>query len=466
MLTRLEVDGFKNLLGFQAEFGPFTCIAGPNGAGKSNVFDVIEFLSLLADHPIMEAAERIRGTDDRAVDPEDLFWTDGSSRAEHIRIAAEMLVPEFVEDDFGRQAKATTTFLRYEIRLGYEPPDGENYVGRLQLLWEELSYIKLGDAHKHLRWHHSKAAFRDKVVRGRRSGAAFISTVRADDGQLTIQVHQDGGSRGKPRPSAAMNAPRTIVSTTTTSSDPTILAARREFQSWRLLALEPRAMRSPDPFRAPSEVSATGAHLAATLHRLATQDAEGEDAYSTVAARAADLIDVHSLRVDRDQKRELFTLELKQTRGGFLPARALSDGTLRFLALCILGADPHARGLICMEEPENGIHPAKMSAMVNLLRELCVDPTRRPGLDNPLRQIIVNTHSPPVVQLQNARDLVLAKSVSVRRSDGQLSRTMRLLPMAGQWRCSEEEPGIMYSDIVAYLATAEGMQIEFPFQVT
>ena len=55
MLTRLEVDGFKNLVGFSAEFGPYTCIAGPNGTGKSNVFDAIHFLSLLADHSILEA---------------------------------------------------------------------------------------------------------------------------------------------------------------------------------------------------------------------------------------------------------------------------------------------------------------------------------------------------------------------------------------------------------------------------
>ena len=41
MLTRLEVDGFKNLVGFALDFGPYTCIAGPNGAGKSNLFDAI-----------------------------------------------------------------------------------------------------------------------------------------------------------------------------------------------------------------------------------------------------------------------------------------------------------------------------------------------------------------------------------------------------------------------------------------
>ena len=41
MLTRLEVHGFKNLLDFELDLGPFNCIAGPNGVGKSNVFDAI-----------------------------------------------------------------------------------------------------------------------------------------------------------------------------------------------------------------------------------------------------------------------------------------------------------------------------------------------------------------------------------------------------------------------------------------
>ena len=46
MLTRLEADGFKNLLGFQVDLGPFNCIASQNGVGKSNIFDAIRFLSL------------------------------------------------------------------------------------------------------------------------------------------------------------------------------------------------------------------------------------------------------------------------------------------------------------------------------------------------------------------------------------------------------------------------------------
>ncbi|GAB3486907.1 AAA family ATPase [Amycolatopsis cihanbeyliensis] len=75
MLTRLEVQGFKNLLDVRVDFGPFTCIAGANGIGKSNVFDVIELLSHLASDTLMEAAQKVRGlSDGRSGDPRDLFW--------------------------------------------------------------------------------------------------------------------------------------------------------------------------------------------------------------------------------------------------------------------------------------------------------------------------------------------------------------------------------------------------------
>ena len=60
MLTRLKVDGFKNLVGADVRFGPFTCIAGANGVGKSNLFDAICFLSALSEKTLMEAALSVR----------------------------------------------------------------------------------------------------------------------------------------------------------------------------------------------------------------------------------------------------------------------------------------------------------------------------------------------------------------------------------------------------------------------
>jgi AAA15 family ATPase/GTPase len=41
MLTRLKVNGFKNLIGVDLHFGPFIGIAGANAVGKSNLFDAM-----------------------------------------------------------------------------------------------------------------------------------------------------------------------------------------------------------------------------------------------------------------------------------------------------------------------------------------------------------------------------------------------------------------------------------------
>jgi AAA15 family ATPase/GTPase len=60
MLTRLKVNGFKNLVEVDVRFGPFTCVAGANGVGKSNLFDAITFLSALADKSLVDAAASVR----------------------------------------------------------------------------------------------------------------------------------------------------------------------------------------------------------------------------------------------------------------------------------------------------------------------------------------------------------------------------------------------------------------------
>ncbi|HET8799509.1 MAG TPA: AAA family ATPase [Thermoanaerobaculia bacterium] len=475
MLTRLEVDGFKNLLKFELDFGPFTCVAGPNGVGKSNLFDAIRFLSLLADHTLIEAALLVRGTGSESAsgDLRDLFWAGKGARRGSIRMAAQMIVEPEVRDDFGRPAEATSTYLRYEIEVSYEPPDQRGMLGRLVLTHESLTHITEGEAAGRegagsLRFPHSASAFRRKAVHNkRRSHAGFISTQQGHDGQTEIVVHQDGGSRGPGTISPAARAPRTIVATSNTSATPTILAARREMQKWKFLALEPSAMRNPDRFHTEPFVTANGGHLPATINRLVRDaDQRGEDRAAVlgrIATRLAQLVPVSDISIDVDEARQLLTLYVTEPSGVRLPAASLSDGTLRVLTLVVLLSDPEARGLICIEEPENGIHPAKLDEMVDLLRELAVDPNATPGADNPFRQVIVATHSPGFVQLQNAEDLVFATEARVRGADDTPARTLRCRPLAGTWRARvKPEDAVGKGSILAYLSDPPGAQLQLP----
>jgi predicted ATPase len=466
MLTRLEVDGFKNLLDLRVDFGAFTCIAGANGTGKSNVFDVIHFLSLLADMPMMDAAQQVRWSDgERGGDPRDLFWNGYSPDEHQIRVAAEMLVPTAIEDDFGRIALPSASFLRYELTLGYLPPAGLERIGRIALRAERLEHINQSDATQHLRFPHSAARFRRAVVTGRRSERPFIST-SFEGGSPVITVHQDGRERGRSLPADASRAPATVVSTITTVDDPTVLAARREMQSWRLLALSPAALRAADRYVDPQNIGSDGRHLAASLYRIASSaQATGSDAdavYARVRGRLADLsgLRLRDLGVEPDDARELLTIQVTEPSGMRIAARNLSEGTLRFLALCVLLEDFTALGVICLEEPENGIHPANLPAMTSLVRDLAVDPELAPGDDNPFRQVIVNTHSPGFVQLVDPADLLFAQAGPRQAPDGTTTVGLRLRPLAGTWRAaSREEVPVTRPDILPYLTTPAGAQL-------
>ena len=473
MLTRIEVDGFKNLVEFALDFGPYTCIAGVNGVGKSNIFDAIRFLSLLTDHTINQAALQIRSPEQDTGEIGDLFFSANGETRKKIKMAAEMIVDGAVVDDFGRPGDASSTFLRYEVAFRHEPPSpSAGPLGGLVLEREELRHIPSGDAADRLRFTHSKRQFRTSVIFNKRRGSGYIST-RPDK---TIVIHQDGGSSGRARPAApAERAPRTIVGTENTAATPTILAARREMQRWRILALEPSAMRRPDRFTEEPGITADGGHIPVTLHHLDTQSGDSdavngtnEDIMSRIASRLSSLVPVHAVRAVSDDVRQLYSLELEEHTGVRLRANSISDGTLRFLALTAIAEATDATGVYCMEEPENGIHPEKLAAMNQLLHDIAVDLDERVASDNPLRQVIVATHSPYFVQLQSQEELVVAKNPAVRSAGGKVIWPLKCYPLAGTWRVRSQQEdesvaqGLGKLELQSYLMPPQDAQLRFP----
>ena len=477
MLTRLEVNGFKNLVDFSLDLGPYTCIAGVNGVGKSNIFDAIRFLSLLTDHTINQSALLIRSSAQDTSEIGDLFFSANGEAMDRIELAAEMIVDRSVVDDFGRTGETSSSFLRYEVAFRHEPPSAfAGPFGGLVLEREDLRYIPSGQAAQRLRFPHNKQRFRSSVIFNNRRGAGYIST---RDGRAaepaTIVVHQDGGSSGRARPAApAESAPRTIIGTENTAATPTILAARREMQRWRILALEPSAMRRPDKFTDEPGITADGGHMPVTLHHLASRapsasaDDPRDDLLSRIANTLSRLVPVRAVRAVSDEVRQIYSLELEERDGVRLRANSISDGTLRFLALTAISEAADA-GVYCMEEPENGIHPERLAAMNQLLHDIAVDPDEPVAADNdnPLRQVIVATHSPYFVQLQSREEIVLAKNPAVRSAAGAAVWPLKCYPMQGSWRDRADQDddarsdGVGKLDLQSYLIPPADAQLSF-----
>ncbi len=442
MLTRLKVSGFKNLVDVDVRFGSFTCVAGANGVGKSNLFDAIRFLSAIADRPLIDAALSVRDEKSRTTDVRSLFHRVGDEYANEMSFEAEMIIPAEGVDDLGQQAKASITFLRYCLTLAYREDDKLRSLGSLEIIKEELVRINLSYAKANLLFNH-EPIWRKSAVKGSGRVPSFISTEIIEKERL-IKLRLEG-KQAKHRLLISVNPSRTLLSMANTAESPTVLLAKREMQSWRLLQLEPSALRQPDEFTSPTKLAMDGSHLAATLYRLArfntnysttelTEDEAEEQVYSQVANRLAQLInDVRKVGIDRDEKRQLLTLIVTGRDGTAHPARALSDGTLRFLALAVLALDPETQGLLCLEEPENGIHPARIPKILQLLQDIATDVNYPINIDNPLRQVIINTHSPAVV-MQIPDDSLLIAELKETVSSGKRFKRVSFGCLPDTWR--------------------------------
>jgi predicted ATPase len=79
-------------------------------------------------------------------------------------------------------------------------------------------------------------------------------------------------------------------------------------------------------------------------------------------------------------------LYVKERGLPMISATRLSDGTLRFLCLMAILCDPKPGPLVCIEEPEAGLHPEALAIVGDALREAS---TRT--------QLIVTTHSDALV---------------------------------------------------------------------
>jgi predicted ATPase len=73
-----------------------------------------------------------------------------------------------------------------------------------------------------------------------------------------------------------------------------------------------------------------------------------------------------------------------------IPANRLSDGTLRYLCLLSILCHPTPPPLVCIEEPELGLHPNIIHNLARLLKEA-----------SERTQLIVTTHSPDLVDYFN-----------------------------------------------------------------
>lgn len=190
----------------------------------------------------------------------------------------------------------------------------------------------------------------------------------------------------------------------TVEADKSILAQRRDPETYPELSYLANAYEKVriyrewtfgrnSIFRAPQKADARNdrleedfSNLGLFLNRLRRDP----KAKKSILAALADLYEGLS---DFDVSVEGGTVQVFFTEGDFtIPATRLSDGTLRYLCLLAILCDPTPPPLICIEEPELGLHPDILPKVADLL----IAASER-------TQLIVTTHSDILVDAMTER---------------------------------------------------------------
>lgn len=397
LLKAITLEGFLSF-GYGAEefpLEPLNVLIGPNGSGKSNLVEAVSVLRAVPRDLPLPIRQGGGVTDwlwkggsiregDRTATGSGTGCGTGRSEARIELLFAEGQLAKFSSGDpavryrlvFGAEGDS---FVVLDERLeNHEPRPGESkpyfYFG----YEHDRPVLNVKDGRRELRWESIDRT--QSILSQRRDPEAYPELGRLADVLARIRVYRswhfgpDAAVRAACRPDV-----RTDYLSEAFDNLPSRLAALKR-----------------DPI------------VKRRLVELVRELAPGFDDFEVIPEGGA--------------------LSLYLTEGNLsIPARRLSDGTLRYLCLLAVLVDPDPPPLIAIEEPELGLHPDIQLQLAALLR----DASSR-------TQLVVTTHSDVLVDAltETPQAIVVCEKVGgstqLRRLDSE-----RLKPWLEKYRLGE-----------------------------
>ncbi|MCO5760253.1 MAG: AAA family ATPase [Chromatiaceae bacterium] len=375
MLNRIRITGYKSLKEVEVRLRPLSVLFGPNATGKSNFLDALQLLSkVVTSRTLREAFDPPY----RGKPLESFSFPAGGLKGlmEQDRLSfsieADFTLSETVvkavnkqireqrrpAEDLGPNADTQAApgpvrerDLRYRVEIEMLPKSGvlrvaDEYLAALNQKGEPTGrrepFLSRHDQRLHLRLEgQAHPTYLDRYL---------------DHSILSLPHYPP--------------------------HYPHLVAARQELSNWLFFYFEPRErMRAANPVREVRHIGLMGEELPAYLNTL--KALEPRQFIAVEKALKTILPQIERIEVSVN---DLGEVELRLRENGLsIPARVLSEGTLRVLGMLALTGAKEPSSLVGFEEPENGIHPRRIQLIAEMLKT-------RALLGQ--TQYIVTTHSP------------------------------------------------------------------------
>jgi len=370
MIKRIKIEGYKSFKSLDLKLSPISVIFGPNASGKSNLLDAIQLLSRMATCKTLgEAFEGHRGFPLESFYYGDVGFEE-MLKKDKLKMSFEVDL-ELSERIIEELKKAPTP-----LPPGSGQPDNESIGG--QIIHRSLRYSAFVEACRpewEARLKKSEVAPIDQEGKINTDVEPFWKFPSEYEGQKDAFLFQNGGTKAYQTGSARL--PLGIR-----GFFPHVVAFILELEQWKTWYPDPKAMREKNHIEYIRQIGPRGEKLAAFLNVLEHDNPKSFENFNLTLSQALPL-DHARIDIVRD---EPGMLSLRLVEDGIsYPMRLISDGTLRLIGL-LAALDPESPAtVICIEEPENGVHPTR----IRLIAEILKNAAEYYG-----KQIIVTTHSP------------------------------------------------------------------------
>ena len=403
-MTFIQRLGMQGLLSFPADMEPFdlqplNVLIGPNGSGKSNV---IETLELLRATPT-DFAAAIR---DGGGATEWLWKGEGPKKSATIDIS------------IGNVGNGAGTPTGRPLRYRLEFTSANN---RVEVLDEAIEEVQPDDGYEDPYFYYRFQRGRPVInVREKPQDDHFPSGYDSGRAQRHLQ-------RDDLLPDQSVLAQRKEPEL---YPEVTWIGRRFEqiqtFRDWTFGRYAP--LRQPQPADLPEDrLLPDNRNLALLLNQVEHREPQR---FNMLLKRFFPRFERMSTRVSGG------TVQFYLHEPGFasaIPPTRLSDGTIRFIAILATLLSPSPPPLVCIEEPELGLHPDAVA----VIGELLVEASER-------MQLIVTTHSDSLVSaLTGEPETVVAcerpgAGTTLRRLDAEkLARWLEDYRLGDLWRMGE-----------------------------
>jgi len=337
MLTKIAIKNYKSLENVELALRPLNVLVGPNNSGKSNLLDCLEWLREFMMIQGPGAIESRGGF-------KNLVWNGEIQRTISIELSGSLgrksSYQYLLEVSGGKTHHSISKELFKiddAILLEY-PVSLGNYSGQYILYNRKQERLQNGS-----------------IIRGNEPNLKYLAGIE---------------------------------------SVPELSQFRTEIENWRFHNPVPSRMRNPVQVRRDLRLGKEGENLSGVLHSI---HSEFRDAFQKLEEKLRSAVpEVTQLVTALTEGGETY-INLKENKLNLpIPSWAMSDGTLALLAMLAVFYSPEPPPLVCLEEPENFLHPH----LLELLGELLINASDR-------SQIMITTHSPYLLDLFKPENVII-----------------------------------------------------------